>query len=64
MPRLLTCWPVLTEATWLLRRQHAALDRLFGSFDVGLIELPTLDAPAVPWVAGSPRPLRFPGNEN
>ena len=51
-PPLLTCWPVLTETTWLLRRQPSALERLFAAFDAGMIELLTLDASAVPWIAG------------
>ncbi|HEV3165008.1 MAG TPA: hypothetical protein VGZ22_13340 [Isosphaeraceae bacterium] len=49
-PPLLTCWPVLTEAAWLLRSQPAALDKLFAAFDAGLFALLSLDADAVSWV--------------
>ena len=36
---LYTCWPVLTEAAWLLRHSPRALQRLLGSMDAGFIEL-------------------------
>ena len=48
---LLTCWPVLTEAAWLLRRRPDALAKLFESFDAGLLALLPLDDAAVPWIA-------------
>jgi predicted nucleic acid-binding protein len=50
-PPLLTCWPVLTEASWLLRKQPRALDRLFSSFDSGLFRLVDLDESDMPWLA-------------
>jgi uncharacterized protein len=36
---LLSCWPVITEAAWLLRRYPQAVQRLLGSVDGGFIEL-------------------------
>jgi uncharacterized protein len=36
---LLTCWPVITEAAWLLRRSPLAVQRLLGSMDRGFLEL-------------------------
>jgi predicted nucleic acid-binding protein len=39
---LLTCWPVLTEAAWLLRTSPRALALLLSSFDAGLFELASL----------------------
>jgi len=48
---LLTCWPVLTEAVWLLRKKPTALDKLFSAFDAGLIDVLSLDANAVAWTA-------------
>jgi uncharacterized protein len=50
-PPLLTCWPVLTEAVWLLRKQPVARDKLFAAFDAGLITVLSLDAKALPWTA-------------
>jgi uncharacterized protein len=41
---LLTCWPVLTEAAWLLRRHPAALAKLMAAFETGVFELALLDA--------------------
>jgi len=43
-PPLLTCWPVITEAAWLLRKRPDAVQKLFASFDGGLFALLALDA--------------------
>jgi predicted nucleic acid-binding protein len=42
-PPLLICWPVLTEAAWLLRKRPADLAKLFGGFAGGLFTLAPLD---------------------
>ncbi len=36
---LLSCWPVITEAAWLLRRSSQAVQRLLASIDTGFLEL-------------------------
>ena len=36
---LLSCWPVITEATWLLRRSPSAVQQLLRSIDHGFLEL-------------------------
>jgi hypothetical protein len=41
---LLTCWPVITEAAWMLRRSSRAIQRLLASVDSGLIEILPLAA--------------------
>lgn len=49
-PPLLTCWPVLTEAAWLLRGEPGgtrALGRLLQSGAVALVEL---DEAALHWI--------------
>jgi predicted nucleic acid-binding protein len=50
-PPLLTCWPVITEAAWLLRNQPSARQNLLTSFSSGLLKLLPLDAEEVPGVA-------------
>ena len=40
---LLTCWPVITEAAWLLRAYPLALRRLLSSFDGEIFQLLSLD---------------------
>jgi uncharacterized protein len=49
-PPMLTCWPVLTEAAWLLRNEPGGFAGLGGMLDIGLIELAALDRTAVPWI--------------
>jgi predicted nucleic acid-binding protein len=49
-PPLLTCWPVLTEAVWLLRKEPAARNKLFAAFEDGLFAMLSLDAKALPWI--------------
>lgn len=36
---LFTCWPVITEAAWLLRRDGNAVQKLMNGLDSGLLEL-------------------------
>jgi predicted nucleic acid-binding protein len=36
---LFTCWPVITEATWLLRHDSDAVERLLSSLNTGFLEL-------------------------
>ena len=41
---LFTCWPVITEAAWLLRRSADAVQQLLRSMDTGFLELLTLSS--------------------
>jgi hypothetical protein len=43
-PPVLTCWPVITEAAWLLRQYPVAVQRLLLTFTKGWIELLPLEA--------------------
>ncbi len=36
---LFTCWPVITEAAWLLRRDNNAVQKLLNSLNTGFLEL-------------------------
>ncbi len=46
-PPLLTCWPVLTEAAWLLRGEPGGMNALGGLFQSGLVKLVELDEAAL-----------------
>ena len=42
-PPLLTCWPVLTEAAWILRKQSRPLDRIAEAHAAGMFGLLPLE---------------------
>jgi hypothetical protein len=50
-PPMPTCWPVVTEAVWLLRRFPTAVQKLLGAFDAGLLEMLPLDSADVRLIA-------------
>jgi len=50
-PPLLTCWPVITEAAWLLRHEVSAVESLVASFETGFLRLLMLDDKAPSWLA-------------
>jgi len=39
---LLTCWPVVTEAAWMLRTTPRAVKKMLGSIQSGILELAEL----------------------
>ena len=47
---LLTSWPVVTEAQWLLRHDPGAIAGLYRSFASGLLALLPMDESAMPWL--------------
>ncbi len=49
--QLVTCWPVLTEAAWLLRGRPHAVQRLLNSIDGGALALLPLGPDAPSWIA-------------
>ncbi len=50
-PPLLTCWPVMTEAAYLVRDSPAALQNLLRMLERGFLVLAPMDASAAPWLA-------------
>jgi len=51
VPPLFTCWPVITEAAWLLRKRPDIVARMFEGFTGGLFALLSLTADDLPDVA-------------
>ncbi len=47
---LLTCWPVLTEAAWLLRDEPGGMKAIAGLIESGLVKLVELDESAFAWI--------------
>jgi uncharacterized protein len=47
---LLTCWPVLAEAFWLVRQNPAAVAGLFRGFAEDLWALAPISSEALPWL--------------
>lgn len=59
---LFTCWPVITEAAWLLRRDANAIQQLLNSIDAGLFEmlaLTTADARPISAIMKKYRDIRI-----
>ena len=50
-PPLITCWPVLTEAAWLLRRTPSAVQSLLSFHTKGLYRIAPLDWHCPVWIA-------------
>jgi predicted nucleic acid-binding protein len=50
-PPLFTCWPVVTEAAWLLRTRPRSLYQLFEGFNNGVFRVLPLDADELPAIA-------------
>jgi uncharacterized protein len=42
-PPLFTCWPVLTETAWILRKQPRPLDRIAAAHAAGMFEILPLE---------------------
>ncbi len=59
---LFTCWPVITEVAWLLRRDANAIQQLLNSIEVGLFEilaLTTADAKPISAIMKKYRDIRI-----
>ena len=59
---LFTCWPVITEAAWLLRRDANAIQQLLNAIDAGLFEmlaLTTADAKPISAIMKKYRDVRI-----
>jgi uncharacterized protein len=53
MPRpLVSCWPVITEVAWLLRRSPRAVQRLLGNIDGSFLALLPLGGAEAAPIAG------------
>jgi predicted nucleic acid-binding protein len=48
---LFSCWPVITEAAWLLRRDPRAVQQLLNSLGSGFVELLPLASPEATAIA-------------
>ena len=59
---LFTCWPIITEAAWLLRKSGDAVQQLLRSMDAGFLELlplTTEDAQPIASILKKYRDLRI-----
>lgn len=50
-PPLLTCWPVVVEVAWLLRKRPRSLHQFFDGFDEGFFSLLPLAADDLPAIS-------------
>jgi predicted nucleic acid-binding protein len=49
-PPLLTCWPVLTEAAWLLRDEPGGMKAIGGLIHSGSVKLVEIDEAGLQWI--------------
>jgi uncharacterized protein len=59
---LFTCWPIITEAAWLLRREINAVEKLLNSIETGFLEMLPLtssDAKPIASIMAKYRDLRI-----
>jgi len=50
-PPLWTCWPVITEAAWILRKQPLPLDRIAEAHNGGMFKFLPLDGDSLDGIA-------------
>ena len=50
-PPLFTCWPVITEAAWILRKRPDSVAKMFEGFTGGLFDLISITAADLPAIA-------------
>ena len=50
-PPLLTCWPVLTEAAWIMRKLPRPMDKLAQAYAGGIIDILPLDGKSMGEIA-------------
>ena len=46
-----TCWPVVTEAAWILRKDRRAVKELFRFFEQGVFQVLTIEPGATGWLS-------------
>jgi uncharacterized protein len=51
VPPLFTCWPVITEAAWLLRKRPETIGKMFDGFTGGFFALLSLTPDDIPAIA-------------
>lgn len=49
-PPLLTCWPVLVEADWLLRTRPSAVQQMLHWVHLGVIRILPIEEEAIVWM--------------
>ncbi len=57
-PPLWTCWPVLTEAAWLLRDLPRALQKLYAGPRLGVFQILPLPEDSLEWIAATTKRYR------
>lgn len=50
-PLIISTWPVLAEAAWLLRKRPSSVREMLLAFTTGIFELRHLDHGSLPWIS-------------